>query len=290
MRNYFFHHLSLGFRLVLGLIMLACIYLALTLPYSGNINITKQGETFWKAQLASHPYLKNDLNQQLAEQHYGQAIKAANSGQEHLIEEFLYQARKYSQETTLTHKINAWIAYRHISQWLNPNYLNDKIIYQVTSGDSLGKIASTHNTTLRNLYYLNNMSNFNLYAGSKLVIKPLNYNIVVNLKESSLSLYDEDKFLCSFPVEIIRERTHLKTKRAYKIGQFLAQKDSNNYNLQQQGYLESYKRFRIKSIQLDISDSRFKNSQTKIDGIYLNPLDMEDLSLLLREGNTITFI
>ncbi|GEM_PF-5227153 len=290
MRYRFFHHLSLGFRLVLGLIMLACIYLALTLPYSGSVNITKQGETLWKEQLASHPYLKNDLNQQLAEQHYSQALKASNLGQDYLIDEALSQARKYSQEESLSHKIDAWIASRKVSQWLNPNYLEDKLIYQVASGDSLSKISSRNSTTLRSIYYLNSMSNFNLYAGSELIIKPLNYNIIVNLKESSLSLYDQDNFLCAFPVEIIRERTHIKTKRPYQLGQFLAQKDGNNYELQKEGYLEAFKRFRIKSIQLDISDNRFKDPQTKIDGIYLDPLDMEDLTLLLREGNTITFI
>jgi len=269
--------------------MLVGVYLALTLPYSKSVNITKQGELFWKQQLANHPYLKNDLNQQLAEQHYGEALNAQETGQDYRIDSALSLARQYSQEATLSYKVDAWIASRHISQWLDPNYLEDKI-YQVVPGDNLSRISSQHETTLRSIYYLNHMSNLNIYAGSKLLIKSLNYKIIVNLKENSLSLYDDDTFLCAFPVEIIRERTHIKTMYPYSLGQFLAQKDGNNYDLQKEGYLESYKRFRIKSIQLDISDNRFQDPQTKIDGIYLNPLDMEDLSLLLREGNTITFI
>ena len=290
MPNAIIKNLSASFRILLGLVMIFCIFLALKIPYSKNIPLSKTGENLWQTHITNHPYLKNDLKQKLAQQYYEQALQAQQASKDYLIDSSLIQARKYSQELSLSHKIDGWTASRKISQWLNPNYLEDKTLYTIQTGDSLSKIATKHQTTLRNIYYLNGMSNLNLYAGKQLTLKPLNYQLIINIKENSLSLYNEQQFLCSFPVEIITNRTHIKRKTTYIIGQFLAQKNTTTYQLRKSGYLESFKRFRVKSIQLDISDNRFKDPTTEIDGIYLNPLDMEDLSLLLREGNTITFI
>ncbi len=48
------------------------------------------------------------------------------------------------------------------------------IIYQVRTGDSLWKIAQMYNTTVEKLVELNNLKNYQLYIGQKLIISKYN--------------------------------------------------------------------------------------------------------------------
>jgi lipoprotein-anchoring transpeptidase ErfK/SrfK len=76
----------------------------------------------------------------------------------------------------------------------------DDLVYQVKPGDTLGKIASAHGTTVEYLQQANQLSGTVIRAGQKLKMPKAKFSIVVDKSQNQLLLSEGDRFIKQYAV------------------------------------------------------------------------------------------
>jgi hypothetical protein len=173
----------------------------------------------------------------------------------------------------------------NLDEILSSDFPNGKMTYKVKSGDSYFAIAGRNETSLDMIMHLNNMMELrNLKVGNEMILMPLNFRIVIELNRNSLSLWDEAKFICDYPILATNGpmpgpgTTTIATRRADLDGKVILP-TANQYR-------STAKSIMLKSPPLQILPHD-KDDETPQRGIFLRETDLEELFLLTRVGNTV---
>lgn len=177
------------------------------------------------------------------------------------------------------------VSMMNLDEVLSPDFLSGKTSYKVKSGDSYFAIAGRNETSLDMIMHLNSMMELrNLQPGDELSLLPLNYRIVIEPHRNSLSLWDEAKFICDYPIlDIVgptptATTTVIAARRASLNGKTVLP-TANNYRA-------TSKSLQLKSPSLQILPYNDSN-ETPPRGIFLRGTDIEELFLLTRTGNSV---
>ncbi|MFT4176859.1 MAG: LysM peptidoglycan-binding domain-containing protein [Luteolibacter sp.] len=159
-----------------------------------------------------------------------------------------------------------------------------KQVHTVVRGDSFLRIAGRYGTTLEALMYFNGMTDFaGLQPGEELNVVPLNYKLIIEPERKSLSLWDDGSFVCEYPIAHLAGATPPAGKTV--IDSKFGLSDNRQVQLPRKEYRGADKVIRLKKPAIMIRE--FRADDEAGGGIFLNPEDMEELSLLTRPGNEV---
>lgn len=164
-----------------------------------------------------------------------------------------------------------------------------KQLYRVVRGDSYLGIASRHQTTLENMMYLNSMLEMRgLRPGDELLLMPLNFRVLVELRRGAISVWDEGRFVCEYPLLRVPgsvahggRATEVDSKSAETL-------DGRRVLPGVAGYTAATKIIQLKQPVLRIQSWGGEGDEP-VGAILLSPADMEELNLLIRAGNKVEF-
>lgn len=127
--------------------------------------------------------------------------------------------------------------------------------------------------------------NDRLFPGDELVVMPLDFRLVLNIRQKSIELWDGARFIRSYQV--------LKNTLPEKSGVMQTTVDAvevkngaARLQTQSDGYRNADKIVVVKSPQAEICSDKRKLAEGFI-GMTVAAEDIEELALLLRAGNTV---
>jgi hypothetical protein len=177
------------------------------------------------------------------------------------------------------------VSMMNLDEVLSSDFRNGKTSYTVKSGDSYFAIAGRNETTLDMIMHLNKMMELkNLKVGDEMTLMPLNYRMVIDPLRHSLSLWEDAKFICDYPIVSIEGpvppagTTVIATRRAELDGKVIPPTAKN--------YQSTSKCIVLKSPSIQILPHQ-SGSETSQRGIFLKEADIEELFLLTRAGNPV---
>lgn len=89
----------------------------------------------------------------------------------------------------------------NLDEMLSTESMEGKVVYKVRPGDSFLGIAAKHRTSLDCLIHLNGLMDLNrLHPGDELIVMPLDLRVVIDPAGSTLTLWDEGRFLKEYPL------------------------------------------------------------------------------------------
>ncbi len=177
----------------------------------------------------------------------------------------------------------------NLDEVLSTSHMDGKVVHEVKRGNSFLGIAAEHHTTLDMVMHLNSMMELsNLQPGDELIVMPLDFRLLIEPARKVLSLWDEGRFICEYPIlhlgvtgELAAGKTAISSK--------LAELDGKRIPSHLKSYRAAEKVIQISNPTLVIrgaaddggDDGEFAR------GIILSPEDMEEISLLTRVGNEV---
>lgn len=173
----------------------------------------------------------------------------------------------------------------NLDEILSSSFEEGKTDYEVKRGDSYFAIAGRSNTSLDMLMHLNGMMELqNLQPGDELQLMPLEFRILIEPQRKSVSLWQEAKFVCEYP--IIRLNGTLPSAAKTVIASRRATLDSKTVSATDKNYRATSKSIQLKSPPVQIFPYNDTDEDPPI-GIFLSEPDMEELFLLTRTGNEV---
>lgn len=178
----------------------------------------------------------------------------------------------------------------NLDDLLSTRVMDGKVLYRVVSGDSYLGLIARQQTTLENLIHINALMEMKaMRPGDELVVMPLHFRMLIEPRRRMLSLWDGGKFLCEFalcevPSAVMHATgtTTVRSKSAEVSGQKIAPGSK--------GYAAATKVISLKqpAVRIISGEGEGEGEDAPV-AIVLKPADMEELNLLVREGNTVEF-
>ncbi len=197
-----------------------------------------------------------------------------------LLQEYLHDKRIAGKEARyIVSQIN-------IREYLSRD--NPAVVpYTVRGGDSYFKIAQKTKTSIDMLLYLNGTIDLNkLQAGQKLLLRPMQLTMEINLPMKEILVWDGGKLVSSYPLLAVRDggTGNVETSVLSKS----ASLDGASVSHQSQTYAAANKTLNLKAGTLIVGNTRDSRPDEK--GYFLSVEDCNELGLLMAPGNTVSII
>lgn len=170
----------------------------------------------------------------------------------------------------------------------------DRQTYQVKPGDSYLAIAAKHETTIEMIIHLNSMKQLKgIQPGHELVVMPLNFRILVEMRRNAVSIWDGGRFLTEYPALAMNGLPKPGTKTS--IHSKIAELNGGKILSHNESHSAAEKIIQIASPKLQIRgwDKHMQDVSGSNDqlprGILLLPHHIEELYLLTRADNIVEF-
>jgi LysM domain len=174
----------------------------------------------------------------------------------------------------------------NLDEILSTARMDGKKSHIVKRGNSFLSIAAEHHTTLDMILHLNGMMELkNIQPGEELIVMPLEFRFVIELRRNSVSVWEGVKFIREYPILRLGVTGKLAPGKT-KIGSKLAELDGRQIPVQSKDYRAADKVIQISKPALQIRGSNGTEDRTA-PGIILRAEDMEEISLLTRVGNEV---
>lgn len=173
----------------------------------------------------------------------------------------------------------------NVDDVLSASHKEGKVTYTVVRGDVLVGIASKHQTTLENMMHLNSLFEFkSIQPGNEFVILPLNFRLVIDHKQLSLSVWDEGKIIKQYV--LLGVPSGMAASKDGKLTSKSAEWEGKKITAQMKYYGGAAKVLQISNPNVTIRGW---------DGVGVKPSnvilmkneDLEELNLLTRAGNEV---
>ncbi len=173
----------------------------------------------------------------------------------------------------------------NLDEILASDFAEGKTEYEVKRGDSYFAIAGRSETSLDMLMHLNRMMELqNLQPGDELLLMPLNFRLLIEPDRKSVSLWNEAKFVCEYPILLLEGSSPSPGKTT--IASRRSTIDGKNISATAKNYRSSSKSIVLKSPPVQILPYD-ETDEEPAAGIYLREADIEELFLLTRTGNAV---
>lgn len=174
-----------------------------------------------------------------------------------------------------------------LDNFFNLNHSMAKKVYKVSSGDSFLKIANQCETSIENMLRLNSLVSYNkIKQGDNLVIMPLYFNLVIDLKEMKVVLEYGKKPVKYYDIVKANYFSNMSLKKTL-IQSVYAVTEANQTVLPiSEAYRNAHKTIQIKNLNLSVTSTEYPQKEN-FTGILLHPSDIEELVTLLRKGNLV---
>lgn len=173
----------------------------------------------------------------------------------------------------------------NLDEILSTSHMEGKQIHAVKRGDSLLGIAAKHNTTIDCIMHLNSMMELpKIQPGDELLVMPLDFRVLIEPRQQSVSLWDGGRFIRDYPI-LHLDASAAKPRRA-AISSKAAELDGRRVPPHSKEYRSADKVLLIDKPVLQIRGWD-GSGEKPAGGILLRPQDMEEIALLTRVGNEV---
>ena len=159
-----------------------------------------------------------------------------DGGQERLFEivRNYKESSKYTEAKRIIGEIN-------MDALMEPSVGPGKKEYIVQRGDSLSRIASKNNTTIACIQRANGMLNTLLHPGDRLIVFPLEFDIVIDIDAKTLILMRKERFFKEYPVLKVRIPQTVRVPFETVVGDKAAWSDDRRVTFTSSKYLTADK-------------------------------------------------
>lgn len=173
----------------------------------------------------------------------------------------------------------------NLDEILSTSHMQGKRIHTVRRGDSFLAIAEKQHTSVECLMQLNSMMELRaLQPGDELVVMPLDFRILIEIRRRAVSLWEGGRFVREYPALAVPGPPPAKPERT-TIASRTAEYGEKRVTPQSKEYRAAAKTIALAKPTLRIR--AWDGTGDKPPGaVLLAPPDMEELFLLTRNGNT----
>ncbi|MDB4265442.1 hypothetical protein N9891_01690 [bacterium] len=184
----------------------------------------------------------------------------------------------------------------NLDEILSIENMDNKEIHTVTPGEGYLRIANNHQTTLDCIMFLNGLTEMgSLHTGDELIVMPLDFKLVVDLAKMRVDLYHRDRekmehvFAKAYPIQSFDFAGLRKGTYQSKISRKLGEIDGRTYQPTHSKYRHALKvlGFKVGGGYYQFRPVPAADAEDPGQGVFLNPADMEELSMLIRVGNEV---
>ena len=173
---------------------------------------------------------------------------------------------------------------------VSPLHTEGKSTYEVVRGDSLSGIAQKSGTTLEFLKRINGMTEFKIMPGDQLLVRALDFRVEIDSKRRRLLLQEGEEFFAEYPIRKITWPPKLSPPFTDSLRSKAAQLGELTLGSTQAGYDLARKELRLRKPRLSIlsvEEATNSDSSSSVPGIFMDPEDLEELTMLLRVDSPI---
>ena len=158
--------------------------------------------------------------------------------------------------------------------------------YEITRGDALNSIAKRFDTTTGFILKMNKRVGTNIQPGERLILCALNFSVIINLKESNISLRTEDNRLFK-NYKLLKFKLPQGVPKSFdtEIDGLVLGDGSKFISLASRDHVSSDKYIRMKRRGVSIASILQNNENSKYStGFFVSSVDLEELAILLKSG------
>ena len=274
-------------RLLFALISLGVLSLCLiVVHYIWNNQIEPERQLQIQVnEIKKLPKVKIDHGSHL----YEQAVSLIQTGALLGGIEKLHELIKYYPESKYFDESNRIIGEVNSDHLLSRDRGEGKKEYTVKRGDALRLIAQKHETTVGYILHVNGRMGSKLQPGDQLIICPLRFSILINLKAKTIVLRNsEDKLFKSY--ELVGSRLPKACPSSFdSLVKGLIVGDGTRFvEIGSTEYVNAAKEIRCERRGIPIRSLTGVEDKNKYaTGFFVSQDDIEELALLVRSGSSI---
>jgi len=184
----------------------------------------------------------------------------------------------------------------NLDEILSVENMFNKQVHIVAPGEGYLKIATVNETTLDSIMFLNGLLDMRaLHTGDELIVMPLDFKLVVDLKRGRVELFHRDRekkehiFVKDYPIRKLDvgklPSRAIQTKVSRKQGEL----NGRSFQPTHPSYRHAVKMlgFNVGNTFLQLRPVPEAGAGDPGRGIFLLASDMEELSMLIRIGNEV---
>lgn len=203
--------------------------------------------------------------------------------------EKLHELIKYYPESKYFDESNRIIGEVNSDHLLSRDSGEGKKEYTVKRGDALRLIAQKHETTVGYILHVNGRMGSKLQPGDQLIVCPLRFSILINLKAKTIVLRNsEDKLFKSY--ELVESRLPQGCPSSFdSLVKGLVVGDGTRFvEIGSTEYVNAAKEIRCERRGIPIRSLTGVEDENKYaTGFFVSQDDIEELALLVRSGSSI---
>lgn len=220
---------------------------------------------------------------------YEQAVSLIQTGALLGGIEKLHELIKYYPESKYFDESNRIIGEVNSDHLLSRDSGEGKKEYTVKRGDALRLIAQKHETTVGYLLHVNGRMGSKLQPGDQLIVCPLRFSILINLKAKTIVLRNsEDKLFKSYELVGIRLPQGCPSSFDSLVKGLVVGDGTRFVEIGSTEYVNAAKEIRCERRGITIrSLTGVEDKDKYATGFFVSHDDIEELALLVRSGSSI---
>lgn len=184
----------------------------------------------------------------------------------------------------------------NLDEILSVENMANKKTHVVKPGEGYLKIATANRTTLDAIMFLNGLLDLRaLHSGDELVVMPLDFKLVIDLKNERVELFHRDHekkehvFAKDYPILKMKVGRLPKRTLLSKISRKHGELNGRAYQPTHSSYRQATKilGFNAGNTFIQLRPEAEGDDEEQGRGIFLLASDMEELSMLIRVGNEV---
>ena len=220
---------------------------------------------------------------------YEQALSLMRTGELVAGIESLHELIKYYPESNYFEESNRIIGEVNSDHLLSRDSAEDKYEYTVKRGDALRSIAQKHQTTVGYILHVNGRMGSKLQPGDQLIVCPLHFSVLINIKAKTISLRNaQDKLFKNYELVGSRLPQGCPSSMDSKVKGLVVGDGSRFIEIGSSEYINAPKEIRCERRGVPIRSLTGDQDKDKYaTGFFVSDDDIEELALLVRSGSLI---
>ena len=220
---------------------------------------------------------------------YEQAVSLIQTGELIGGIEKLYELIKYYPESKYFEESNRIIGEVNSDHLLSRDNGEGKQEYTVKRGDALRLIAQKHQTTVGYILQVNGRMGSQLQPGDQLIVCPLHFSVLINMKDKTISLRNvQDKLFKKYELVGSRLPQGCPSSMDSTVKGLVVGDGSRFIEIGSSEYVNAPKEIRCERRGVPIRSLTGDEEKDKYaTGFFVSNDDIEELALLVRSGSAI---
>jgi len=220
---------------------------------------------------------------------YEQALSLMQTGELVAGIEMLHELIKYYPESNHFEESNRIIGEVNSDHLLSRDSGEGKHEYTVKRGDALRSIAQKHQTTVGYILHVNGRMGSKLQPGEQLIVCPLHFSVLINIKAKTISLRNaQDKLFKNYELVGSRLPQGCPSSMDSKVQGLVVGDGSRFIEIGSSEYINAPKEIRCERRGVPIRSLTGDQDKDKYaTGFFVSDDDVEELALLVRSGSPI---